>query len=333
MTKGPPLLSLKEIDNQGTAPTLDWMQDDEVNHPHDHLVRKMFGEPETAASFFRAYLPDSVGKQVTAGNLHCEPASFIDGSLRGSAADLLFRVGEPGEEEGMFLYCLFEHQRQPDKWMPLRLLRYMVRIWESYLEKHPGAVSLPPVLPIVLHQGKSGWGVAKTFGDLVDMQEEIAGDIRQALPDFSFFLVDLAGIPFERIEGNLAGRLTLQALKAVAEDKLGEFLDVSGSLLKAIYEAETPSDLGLVLLKYFFFTDTSVDKQAFQGMVKTLDSPPIEEATMTLAEQYKQEGIEQGIETKEREIVLHMNATGMDVDTIAQATGIPQPKVLQYLAG
>ena len=45
-----------------------------------------------------------------------------------------------------------------------------------------------------------------------------------------------------------------------------------------------------------------------------------------------QELIEQGIEQRNREIVMRMNAQGMDVEQIVSVMGIPKEKVLQHLA-
>ena len=45
-----------------------------------------------------------------------------------------------------------------------------------------------------------------------------------------------------------------------------------------------------------------------------------------------QEGLEEGQEKKEKEIVLRMNAGGMPVEQIESITGIPKEKILQHLA-
>jgi len=299
---------------------------DKTKNPHDHLARKMFGRPDVAAGFFKAYLPEVVANYIQVEKLHCEPVSFVDEALRGSVADLLYRMED--EDNEMLFYLLFEHQSQPDSWMPLRLLKYMVRIWEKFRSGHPKAKKLPPILPIILHQGKSGWTVAQSFKELIHIPNGMGATVTEALPDFSFSLVDLSGIPFTKLKGHFIGILTLQALKAGAEDRMEEFWEASEPLWRELMNVDAPLEIARTLFRYLLFTDTSVDKQVFQDSVKKLESTSIGKTGMTLAQQFIEEGREEG----QREIVLRMNASGMDVEQIVAITGITKAKVLSYLS-
>jgi len=52
-------------------------------------------------------------------------ASYVDEALSASQSDLLFSVRVA--ERPALLFILFEHQSQPDRLMPLRLLRHILR--------------------------------------------------------------------------------------------------------------------------------------------------------------------------------------------------------------
>ena len=308
------------------------------HNPHDHLARKVFGRREEAAGFFQAYLPEGLGKRIKAEKLHREPVTFIDESLEGTVADLLYRLEDADGE--LYLYCLFEHQSQPDKWMPFRLLGYMLRIWSDFRDKHPGASQLPPILPAVLHQGKQGWTTARSFAELVAIPADMPNDFQPFIPDFSFTLVDLAGIPFDQVKGTLLGKLAMMAQKATSEDRVEEFWDTAGDFIKELAKAKTTTGLLQIVIRYLCFTKTSFDKEAMLDKVKKIGSPELEEYVMTIAQECIEQGIGQGIEQgleqgreeKEREIVLRMNASGMEVDGIVELTGIAKPDVLRHLA-
>ena len=79
---------------------------------------------EVAASFFEQYLPAAITEHFHWPSLELEPTSFVDDSLKHQESDLLFNVKLSGHSAS--LYVLFEHQKKPDRWMPLRLLSYMV---------------------------------------------------------------------------------------------------------------------------------------------------------------------------------------------------------------
>ena len=311
------------------------MEEDKTTNPHDHLTRLVFSRPEEAAGFFREYLPKDIAELVSAERLHLEPTNFVDEALRGSVADLLYRLEIPDGED-TFLYCLFEHQSQPDHWMHLRLLRYMLRIWDGYLAQYPKSHSLPLVIPILLHQGKQGWTAATSFRELFNIPGSLQESTRAFLPDFSFNLVDLKGLPFQEIRGTLLGCLALQALKAVSENRIEEFINTSAGLLRNLFDAENPMDVVMALLRYFYVTDHSIDKEGFNHMVKRIGTPLAKDTAMTIAEEYIEEGMQQGMQKGmqqgQKEIVLRMNASGMDVEQIVSLTGIAKANVLQYLA-
>src|ERR1700678_3472440 len=59
--------------------------------------------------------------------------SFIPDDLHKQEADLLYRVPfRTGAGKGaIWIYVLLEHQSRPDRSMGLRLLSYMVKLWET----------------------------------------------------------------------------------------------------------------------------------------------------------------------------------------------------------
>ena len=75
-----------------------------------------------------------------------ESGSFVAPALADHHSDLLFRVET--EIGDAFLYLLFEHQSTNDPRMPLRMLVYMVRIWERHCKTDVGP--LPPILPLLI---------------------------------------------------------------------------------------------------------------------------------------------------------------------------------------
>ena len=58
--------------------------------PHDSLVRAIFGQPQHAAAELGVILPAAVAASLDLGSLVPVAATFIDESLRASAADLVF---------------------------------------------------------------------------------------------------------------------------------------------------------------------------------------------------------------------------------------------------
>jgi hypothetical protein len=139
----------------------------------------------------------------------------------------------------------------------------------------------------VLAQDNKPWKSSTRFADLIDIPEGAGEDIKKHIPDFEFQLVELYRMPFEKILGTPMGILTLRALKA---EKLHALLDDTvwdESLL-----IQLPSASFEMLMRYIL--DRDLDKPAFRRRLKTLRSPKLSKNAMSLAEQFRQEGIRKG---------------------------------------
>ncbi len=170
--------------------------------PHDLFVRFTFGHPERAAAELRAALPAHVVSEVDWSTLRRESGSVVDPELRETESDLLFtaRLLDGGE---VLLYVLLEHQSSVDRWMALRMLRYVVRQLEHWSQEHPGSERLPLIIPLVMFHGPEGaWSAPRRVEELFDLP---GGHVRehwqQLLPRFEYLLDDLTT---ERAEALMA---------------------------------------------------------------------------------------------------------------------------------
>ena len=116
----------------------------------------------------------------------------MDEALKDLHSDLLFsaRMGEAQ----VYLYLLLEHQSTVDTRMAYRMLRYIVRIIDRYLDNHPKSPSLPAVLPVVLYHGDKAWDAAREVRDLFDFPQ---GMMENHLPKLEFILDDLSVVSDE----------------------------------------------------------------------------------------------------------------------------------------
>ena len=144
------------------------------------------------------------------------------------------------------------------------------------------------MIPVVLAQNDRPWKVSARFHDLVAVPKGQEEAILPYTPGFSFRLVELASLPFDKIAGTPLGVLTLRVLKA---EQAGELLaDVVWDEAKMLM---LPSGVLRMLLRYIYHAG-GLDKEAFLRKLTTLQSEALQEDTMTLAEQFRQEGHQRG---------------------------------------
>ncbi len=262
------------------------MSEETPHQPHDKLFKTSFSEPETAAAFLKTQVPPALAARLHWDSLRVEAGSFIDEQLHGSESDLLYRVDLEGEDA--FFYVLFEHQRQEDYWLSFRLLGYLLRIWEKFRKGHPSARQLPPVIPVVLAQNATPWKPSLRFHDLVAIPSGLEAEVLPLTPGFVYQLVQLAELPFDKIVGTPLGILTLRALKAEQVNQL---------LADAVWDQDLMLRVSAPLLRAwlrYLYHAGEIDKEGFVRKLEGFDSTELRERTMTLAQQFRQEGIQKG---------------------------------------
>lgn len=81
--------------------------------------------------------------------------------------------------------------------LALRLLRYLVRIWEAWQTSHPQGARLPPIIPVVLAHDSKAWKISPQFASLFEVPPGLEAEVAAFVPDFRFQLVELATRQFE----------------------------------------------------------------------------------------------------------------------------------------
>lgn len=183
--------------------------------PHDALVKAVFSEPRNAAAHLRHALPAPLLEALSLDELVQRPGSFVDEELRDRHVDLLFEVPFREREGRAFLYVVLEHQSTSDPLMPLRLLRYMLRIWDQLLVADKQRRSLPPIVPLVLHHSEAGWSAPVSFTELLEAPADVLAALADYLPQFRFVLTDLSQTPDEELRGTALAQVAYLLLKYV----------------------------------------------------------------------------------------------------------------------
>lgn len=271
------------------------MPEDDIHQPHDKLFTLGFGDPANAAGLLKAQLPADLAAEIDWAALKPEPGCFVDPEFRKSQSDLLFSTTFAGRR--CMLYLLFEHQTTEDPLMALRLLRYMVNIWWAHVRDHPGQ-QLPPILPVVLAQNARAWRLRTDFASLLDLPESLRAAVLEYVPGFRFELFQLAEHDFHTLPGTPAGVLILRVMKA---ERLNQLLH--DSVWDEGLIGQAPLDLFRALLRYIMAAD--IDKDAFKSRLQQIKDPQTQSTAMTLAQQLRQEGRQEGL-------ILSMQASILD---------------------
>jgi predicted transposase/invertase (TIGR01784 family) len=307
----------------------------EPTQPHDALFKKTFSDIEHAAAELRAVLPAELVSRTDFSTLTLCSGGYIDETLAGSQSDLLFSVRVSGKPA--LLYILFEHQSSLDGLLPLRLLRYVVRILERYIDeaKHAGdALPLPVVVPVVLYHGAAGWSVATRLEDLFDRQSVEMAGLSQFIPRLSFVLDDLSHVTDDELEQRELGLVALLTLWLLRDARTPARLVKSASRFAVAMAnlLETPNGLE-AFATLFRYIGLVADDSAAITLSQAIEAakPEAKEPIMTLAEKWKAEGEAKGkAETLRKLLTLKFgNLSEAAVQSIANVSEVELDRWLE----
>jgi predicted transposase YdaD len=287
--------------------------------PHDHLFRHVFSQPEHAAGELQAVLPAPLSAHVDWSTLALIPGSFVDPSLHELRSDLLFSATLSGRR--VLFYVLLEHQSSSDPFMPLRLLGYMMRIWEHERREHPEARRLPAIIPVVVSHDDAGWSAPTSFAELLDLPPELRDVMRPQMVDFEMLLDDLSKARDDdllaRAKMTAIGLLTLffLARARTSEDFVGELMKRIDLLREVVSAPNGFAALAAFLRYASMVTDTPAERLR---VVAQALGPKSEVVFMSAAEEWMMEGRAQGeakgkAEGKAEAVLSVLEARGLAV--------------------
>jgi predicted transposase/invertase (TIGR01784 family) len=266
-----------------------------VHNPHDRLFRHVFSDPEHARGELAEILPAELSRQIDWSTLRLLPGSYVDAKLSELRSDVLFSVRLGGRQ--VLLYLLLEHQSSVDERMALRLLGYMVRIWEDHLRDHPEAELLPVIVPAVVYHGEHGWTQPLTMRALLDVDAAMAAELGRYVPDFEHRLDDLSSADAEELRARSMSAMAQLCLFCLSRARQAG--DLTAELERGWQDrmrqvAETPDGVtALGTLLRYILEATETPPERVKRLVRQL-GPRAEEAFMTGAQILRAEGEAKG---------------------------------------
>ncbi|EJK1788595.1 Rpn family recombination-promoting nuclease/putative transposase [Escherichia coli] len=249
--------------------------------PHDAAFRAFMSSAEVARDFVELHLPAEYRQLCDLSTLRLEPCTFVDQDLKQYACDALFSMKTVSGEEG-YIYCLAEHQSTENAFMAFRMLRYAVAAMQRHFEQHH---ELPLVIPLLFYHGeRSPYPYSMNWLDCF-RNPELAAKIYTR----SFHLVDVTVLDDDEImQHRRMGALTLLMKHSRSRDLMMQM-----DRLVQLIQNSLNEELAQILFHYLLNGSEHVTVRFLQMLAQRL--PQHEGNIMTLAEQLKQSGREEGI--------------------------------------
>ncbi|MEA2012994.1 MAG: Rpn family recombination-promoting nuclease/putative transposase, partial [Verrucomicrobiota bacterium] len=250
---------------------------DLTNNPHDKLFKEVFSNKKEAIAFLKDSIPKTVSSKIDWNSLKLQKNNFIDEDMKGSESDLLYEVKLDKTQKISYIYVLFEHQSNPDKWMGFRTLKYMCRIWDRQFKEHPRSKYLRPILPVVLYQGKKQWNISTKFTEQfgqIDIDTKF-------FPNFEYCLIDQTDLDDEHLNGLILGKV-LQILMHCAHH--GDFARMEHKIIDFL--SKLPPRPGLeIRIMFMNYIAQTQKRKTVENFIKEIKTHKEMEVDMLTAAQ------------------------------------------------
>ncbi len=296
------------------------MIDMKNNHcVHDAMFKAFFSDVNVAQDFFDLHLPPALKRVCDLTTLKICPTTFIEEDLRYHACDMLYSVRT--NYGGGYIYCLIEHQSQPDKMMAFRLLRYSLAAMKQQLDQ--GFKQLPVVIPLLFYQGEKPYPYSTDWLDCF-VDSPLARKIYSA----PFFLVDVAMMPDKEIMTHRRIALLELVQKHI---RLRDLL----TQVDRISELMSQTWLSLELRKsMLYYIAKAGDSHDVKRLFAKLSQQHVyfQEDIMTYAQELENIGLEKGLENGRLEgkflVAKAMLLDGFDPLSVQKYTGLSEKELL-----
>jgi len=173
-----------------------------ANH-HDRGYKYLFSHKELVQELLEHFLPAELHQMMDFSTLRKDSESFITEAFKDREDDVIWSVEinlKSGQSTRLFLYLLIEFQSKNDPTMPVRMLQYVGLLYEHLLRQHKADIELehglPPVLPIVLYNGRPTWTAATSMEAI---QPNLPALLKRYQPSMEYFLLDEQRIEPEKL--------------------------------------------------------------------------------------------------------------------------------------
>ena len=296
-----------------------------VQTPHDKFFKETFGRVEVAKDFLNNYLPENIMNIVDVRTLEPQKDSFIDKELKEIFADMLFSVNIDNKEG--YIYFLFEHKSYTTKNISFQLLKYMMEIWEAKIKKEKSD-ELPIIIPIVIYHGKDNWNISYSLGEMIKGYKTLPLDVQKYIPNYEYLLYDISRYTDVEIKGEIQLRIMLTIFRDIfTKDSKG----LQETILRAIEylveleDKQTGIEYFETLMRYIFSTKANMTDVDVKNIIEKIENtyPEGSEVVMTLAENFRNEGIIKGLERVVQKSIIK----GLTTEDIIEITGLKKEDI------
>ncbi len=281
---------------------------------HDSMYKKFFSNHRMVMQLLTGFVNDDWIKNIEFSTLERIDKSFVTDEFHGRESDMIYRVRL--REDELYVFILLEFQSTVDRFMSLRMMRYIAELYE-YLVKNYMLKKLPAVFPVMLYNGEKRWTAPQELNNLIEKTVPDA-----YIPRFRYYKI--AENEFSREFLKRMNNATA-ALFYAENCKTGELIDEIETIA-GILKNERPEEVRLFInwFRHVFKDNRELTEDIKdEHEVKTMLRSSVEK----LADNARLEGKKAGRLEGKLETAKALLREKMTPEKVAKVTGLPVEKI------
>jgi len=136
---------------------------------HDLRYKKLFTHPVFIKELLESFVKEDFIHKLDFSTIEQINKSFVTSEYTERESDIIYKIKLKDKRE-VFIYLLLEFQSSVDKYMALRMLRYICELYEFITIEWGDDKfrKLPAVLPIMLYNGENRWTAATSMSEIIE---------------------------------------------------------------------------------------------------------------------------------------------------------------------
>ena len=287
-------------------------------HIHDCGYKNFFSNPTTVKQLLTSFVNEDWVHNLDFDTLERMETSFVTDEFKEKESDLIYRVQVQDKE--VYIYILLEFQSTVDRFMALRMLRYITEFYQ-HLVKSQKLNTLPSVFPLLLYNGDKKWTAPVDIDTLIDGNIPV-----EYIPSFRYY----------KIAENEFSKETLQQIENVVsalfyvENSIPEKLLKEIDIVIEMIKDERPHETQL-FLNWMRVTFNETHEDIYYEIkhveeIRTMFATKLEKYGEKLKKEAMREGIQkgkqEGMHRKAIQTAKALLNKNMNVQEISEITGL-----------
>ncbi|WP_187759829.1 Rpn family recombination-promoting nuclease/putative transposase [Thiospirochaeta perfilievii] len=281
---------------------------------HDQRYKKIFSNPIFIEKLLVSFVNEKFIKDLDFTNMERLDKSFVDSKMKKRESDIIYKINFKGKP--IYIYLLLEFQSSVDQTMPLRFLRYILELSESF-GKDKDTKFYPAVFPLLLYNGEDKWTAE------INPKELYSKTIPEKfIPSFEYYPIIINKIEKKTL---LKIHNVVSAIFFLENTSLNEMHKAFDDLIILLKDSSPVEVNGFKVWLNSLLKDRNIDID--EDKLQQLESPqevlPMFAATLDkMEEEFTYKGKLEGKLEEKKEIAINLLKSSFGFENTSKITGL-----------